>query len=534
MYDTLGAGDVLLALAKEAGRPLDRTGARFAAPDMRQWLCRKWEDLRTRVAPSADPEAFWEESLRAGFVQEPPAGPTNPERVKPSLGAIPNPRNQAAVTRTPTSSPWNFLRQHCEVVGKDLDLWLWPAPMLFDGRGADRPWLQEAPDPVSTIQWGSWIDIHPKTAAPLELSDGDVVEVSAWGGKAQAPLRLTTDVAEGVVAMVLGQGHSTLGRNASGRGVNAFALVDWASTPGTTAKVTVRPTGRKAAITFATATQDQHGREILQWVALSKLRGMKEGEGEHLALPLPEGYDPAKDLAQPRRYEAHRWAMVIDLDRCIGCGACAVACQAENNVAVVGPAEAAKGRTMHWLRVVPYRHPEDPRRVGFLPMLCQHCDCAPCEPVCPVYASVHSEEGLNAQVYNRCIGTRYCSNNCPYKVRRFNWLAHQWPPPLDWQLNPDVSVRCRGVMEKCPFCVQRIRRAKQRARREGRALRDGDVQPACGQSCPTKAILFGDLLDADSQVSRLTRGDPRRYHVLEELNTKPAVTYLRRIEADES
>jgi Fe-S-cluster-containing dehydrogenase component len=276
--------------------------------------------------------------------------------------------------------------------------------------------------------------------------------------------------------------------------------------------------------------QDQGGRELLQWVEAEKLAAMKPGDGTPLILPLPEGYRPDKDIYPPHEYKEHRWAMVVDLARCTGCGACAVACYAENNIAVVGAESVARGHHMPWLQVVPYREDGQPgSRLGFLPLACQHCDAAPCEPVCPVYASVHNDEGLNAQVYNRCVGTRYCMNNCPYKVRRFNWKNEDWANPLDWQLNPDVTVRVRGVMEKCTFCIQRIRAAEYRAKREGRKVRDGEVQPACAQSCPTRAYTFGDLLDPEAAVTKLTRLDPRRYHVLEQLNTKPAVAYLRRI-----
>jgi len=223
--------------------------------------------------------------------------------------------------------------------------------------------------------------------------------------------------------------------------------------------------------------------------------------------------------------------MVVDLDRCIGCGACAVACYAENNIPVMGPKRLLQGREMAWLKVVPYRDPQEPLRRGFLPLPCQHCDAAPCEPVCPVFAAVHNEEGLNAQIYNRCIGTRYCSNNCPYKVRRFGWFDPEWRPPLNLQLNPHVTVRCRGVMEKCTFCVQRIQYAEHRAKVEGRPLRDGEVQPACVQSCPTRTYTFGDLMRPDSEVSKLF-SHPRRYQLLQELNTKPAVIYLKRIKPD--
>ena len=229
----------------------------------------------------------------------------------------------------------------------------------------------------------------------------------------------------------------------------------------------------------------------------------------------------------------HRWGMAVDLDRCTGCEACVTACRAENNIATVGAAQAAAGRAMHWIRVERYWEGDFPdARLKFRPVLCQQCDAAPCEPVCPTYASHHTEEGLNAQVYNRCIGTRYCANACPYKVRRFNWVNIEWRKPLDLQLNPEVTVRGRGVMEKCTFCVQRIRQAEYRASRERRPIRDGEIVPACAQTCPAKVFTFGDLLDPNAQVTRLTRSDPRRYHLLEELNTKPAVTFLRRVEPE--
>jgi molybdopterin-containing oxidoreductase family iron-sulfur binding subunit len=229
--------------------------------------------------------------------------------------------------------------------------------------------------------------------------------------------------------------------------------------------------------------------------------------------------------------------MVVDLDRCTGCGACVVACQAENNVAICEKKEIAEGRDMHWLRIERFWVGEYPDvRVRFLPVLCQHCHDAPCEPVCPVYASYHNPDGLNGQVYNRCVGTRYCSNNCPYKVRYFNWFDYQnpedpafsWPEPLHWQLNPDVTVRSKGVMEKCTFCVQRIRGAQHQARMRKTPLRDVEIQTACQQGCPADAIVFGDLNDPASRVSQLAV-DGRAYHVLEGLNTRPSVTYLARV-----
>jgi len=225
---------------------------------------------------------------------------------------------------------------------------------------------------------------------------------------------------------------------------------------------------------------------------------------------------------------SHRWGMAIDLDRCTGCEACVVACHAENNIATVSPKEAARGRTMHWIHVERYWEGEYPNiRARFRPVLCQQCDAAPCEPVCPTYASYHNAEGLNAQVYNRCIGTRYCANACPYTVRVFNWFNPVWDKPLDLQLNPDVSIRESGIMEKCTFCNQRITVAEIQAQAEDRELKDGDVTPACVQSCPSGAMVFGDLNDPDSQVSRLSRL-ARGSKLLGELGTFPKITYLER------
>lgn len=222
-----------------------------------------------------------------------------------------------------------------------------------------------------------------------------------------------------------------------------------------------------------------------------------------------------------------RWGMVIDTDRCTGCGACVVACHAENNIQTVGEEEAEKGRAMHWLRIERHYDGVFPDvKVRFMPVLCQHCQAAPCEPVCPVYATYHNPEGLNAMVYSRCIGTRYCANNCPYTVRFFNWHAGDWPEPLGRQLNPDVSVRPVGVMEKCTFCVQRIQDAQNDAREEDREVRDGEIQTACSQSCPAETIVFGDLENPESRVAQLARSD-RAFHLLEDLGTHPSVIYLR-------
>jgi Fe-S-cluster-containing dehydrogenase component len=253
----------------------------------------------------------------------------------------------------------------------------------------------------------------------------------------------------------------------------------------------------------------------------------------YVGSPVPA--DPIKQAAKEApnsayaKHAKHRWGMSIDLNSCNGCQACIMACNMENNVAFVGKEQVERGREMSWLRLERYYEEHEGRlAVRHVPMLCQHCGAAPCESVCPVYATYHNPEGLNAMIYNRCVGTRYCSNNCPYKVRAFNWFHYDFPAPLNWQLNPDVTVRDKGVMEKCTFCVQRIRDAKDRAKDEARNVRDGEVVTACQQTCPTRAITFGDLMDPQSRVAGIVAHE-RGYKVFEEINTYPAITYLKKV-----
>jgi anaerobic selenocysteine-containing dehydrogenase/Fe-S-cluster-containing dehydrogenase component len=514
LHDTRPAGDILIALAREAGAPIETGGKPVA--DFKDWLDRSWRTLLS--GPGG--ENGYRERRRNALIRGVISIKT-PEVIVPKT-IIDAAAEAFRTAHAYTPSPGR------------VELFAWPSIMLFDGAGANRGWLQELPEPVSAITWGSWIEMHPDTASSMGISDGRIVRISTPSGAIEAPVRVTIDVARGVAAIPFGQGHTALGKNAAGRGTNAFALFGKENGANPSPIVKIALTKQVMPPARGIGTTDQNQRHILQWTTPKEIIYSGGPAREDFDMPLPEGYDRRRDLYPPRTYREHRWAMVIDLARCIGCGACTVACRAENNIPVVGEAQIRKHREMDWITVIPYRSEETAERIGFIPLLCQHCDAAPCEPVCPVFASVHNDEGLNAQIYNRCIGTRYCSHNCPYKVRRFNWFGYTFPEPLDLQLNPEVTVRSRGVMEKCTFCIQRIRRVEYRAKLAHRRVRDGEIVPACAQTCPTKAIAFGDLLDPAAEVTKLTRRDPRRYHVLEELNTKPGVAYLKRVRHDET
>jgi Fe-S-cluster-containing dehydrogenase component len=416
-----------------------------------------------------------------------------------------------------------------------------PSIRFFDGRGANRPWLCEVPDPLTRVAWQTPVWANPQDLKEAGLKQGDLVELQTRWGTIQAPVYETECAGPGVLVMNIGQGHELFGRYAEGMGVNPFRILSPEVEPVSGAALlcagltSLVPSGRFTRLAHTDGSRIPHDRKIALSVAFGDLGKGKNGEKQGLgmwdfplALPLPEGYGRKRDIYPPHPHEGYRWCMVVDLDRCIGCNACAAACYAENNLGVVGMERIKEGREMAWLSVERYLDPKDGKKVTFLPMLCQHCDDAPCESVCPVFAPHHSKEGLNNQVYNRCIGTRFCSQNCPYKVRRFNWFDWKWPKPLNLQLNPDVTVRSKGVMEKCSFCVQRIKAAHGIAKDEKREIRDGEVQPACVQTCPTRALVFGNLMDMNSRVRKLVE-DKRAYQVMGYLNTKPAVIYLKKV-----
>jgi molybdopterin-containing oxidoreductase family iron-sulfur binding subunit len=528
---TRQTGDVLLAIAAAAdGSP----AAAFTAGSFKDYLQEQWRGVQRAAGDRGTFEAFWTSSLQQGGY----FGQAQPRSV--SLA-----RSLAA---SDLDATW----------ASDVDamtLVAYPSPAFYDGRGANRPWLQELPDPVTKVTWGSWVEINPETAEEHGIHEGDIIEITTATGSVRVPAYLYPGVRHDTLAVPMGQGHTGFGRYADGRGVNVMSVLTAEPTAfggiGTYASATMRHTGEHIFLAKTEGKPRQLDRGIAQAVTLAALQHGEHDDhhGEHAA-PVPEHIEEVLDQWQERQDEATkfgnyegehpRWALAIDLSRCTGCSACVTACYAENNIPTVGEEQIRLGREHSWIRIERYfeggEHGE-PFESRVLPMMCQQCSSAPCEPVCPVYAAYHTPDGLNGQIYNRCVGTRYCSNNCPYKVRYFNYFDYQneadpafaWPDPLHWLLNPDVTVRAKGVMEKCTFCVQRIRGKQHEAKLDGRdRLDDGEVLTACQQTCPSHAIVFGDLNDTTSRVARMA-GDARGYHVLGSLNTRPGVTYLQKV-----
>ena len=438
-----------------------------------------------------------------------------------------------------------------------LEIVFVPSASLHDGRFANDGWLQELPDPLTKLTWDNPALVSPTTASKLGVATEDVVRVESSGRSIELPVCVVPGMAEGVVALTLGYGRSQAGRIGSGVGFDAYTIRN-SKAPGFDGAATVTKVGRRYPLSATQEHGSMEGRPLVRESTLTELRskppapsepaagaaGGAEGHAEN-ASPAPTNHGtpgafgvfpehtPHFSLWNPRVYDqGPQWGMTIDLNSCTGCNACMTACQSENNIPVVGKVQVAKGREMHWIRVDRYfaGEPSGSPEVVFQPVPCMHCEDAPCEQVCPVAATVHDGEGLNVMVYNRCIGTRYCSNNCPYKVRRFNFFnfTKDKPDILKLAMNPDVTVRARGVMEKCTYCTQRINRVKIDARLGGRELRDGDVKTACQQACPSSAIEFGDIRDESSRVAK-AKADPRNYALLEELNTKPRTTYLSKV-----
>ncbi len=406
-----------------------------------------------------------------------------------------------------------------------LELVFRPSPTVFDGRFANNGWLQELPDPVTKLTWGNGLLLSPKTAQALQVGNGDVVELEVGQNKIKIPVWIQPGHADHSASLLLGYGRTAGGKIASGVGVNASVLRTLAGF-NFVVGARLRKTGEKEEM----ATTQDHG--SMEGRPLVREATVEEYKNEpHFAEKMEE-HPPLKSLWKERAYdEGYQWGMTIDLNSCSGCNACVVACQSENNIPIVGKEQVLKGREMHWIRLDRYYagELEDPEMVA-QPMACAQCENAPCEQVCPVQATTHDAEGLNVMTYNRCIGTRYCSNNCPFKVRRFNFFNYTGglADTLKMAMNPDVTVRSRGVMEKCTYCVQRINQAKINSKNEGRAVRDGEIKTACEQACPADAIVFGNINDPNSAVSKMKQVD-RDYNLLSGLNLKTRTSYLARL-----
>jgi MoCo/4Fe-4S cofactor protein with predicted Tat translocation signal len=426
----------------------------------------------------------------------------------------------AAAARTVTARPVDAAA--VRPAGKGLEILFRADPSVHDGRFANNGWLQELPKPHTKLTWDNAALVSPATAARLGVKSEQVIEVGYRGRQLKAPVWVVPGQAPDTITLHLGYGRTRAGRVGSNAGFNAYAIRT-SEAPWSDHGVSVRPTTERLDLATAQDQQTMEGRAIVRSAGLEEFR-----EKPDFAHHMVEAPKKSLTLYPEHEYKGYAWGMAIDLNTCTGCNACVVACQAENNIPVVGKTEVSRGHKMHWLRVDRYYTGDPERPTAYnQPVPCMHCENAPCEVVCPVAATSHSSEGLNDMTYNRCVGTRYCSNNCPYKVRRFNFLLYQdWETPtLKMLRNPDVSVRSRGVMEKCTYCVQRINTAKIEAEKEGRPVRDGEIVTACEASCPSQAIVFGNINDPNSRVAKL-KAEPLNYGVLEDLNTRPRTTYL--------
>lgn len=504
LFDTRSLGDSILTLAADSGFS-------FGFNDYASYVKENWKELHGKLGVSEGFTAWWNSCVeRGGYFSE------EPSRVKVN------------VSDDAFAVDLDLPIKETKGAKKDsLHLMPYPSVKGFDGRSANRPWLQELPDPVTKVVWDSWAELHPDTAKRFGIAQGDTVTVRNHYGEVNVPAYVTEHIHKDVVAVPMGQGHTSYGRYAKevesvGNVIELLPSEATASGGVALLGATVAVSRGRTKTTLVTTQQydDQLDRELARTKYLDEGGHGDHGNGHH------NGHHDVKQMYEQRVHPVYEWGLNVDLASCTGCGACVVACAAENNIPTVGKEVVHQGREMSWLRIERYfDQPAEELKVSFMPMMCQQCNNAPCEPVCPVYATYHNEEGLNAMVYNRCVGTRYCSNNCTYKVRRFNWYEFEFPEPMQLQLNPDVTKRTAGVMEKCTFCIQRIQEGKDRAKDEGRLVKDGEIQPACVQSCPTEALTFGNLNDKESAVSHAAHSD-RAYKVLDHhINTQPSVSY---------
>ena len=487
------------------------------------------------IAPAATGKSFednWRKIIHDGIV---PNSALSAKNVTATTAFLSQPENKPAADGS-------------------LEISILPDPSVYDGRFVNNGWLQELPNPLTKITWDNVALISPATARRLKLNRGNDAEELTGGAQGTSfvntkggnqfsdlvtlkyqgaeinkpvPMWIAPGQPDDVITIYTGYGREKAGKVGSNLGYSAYDVMRSDAMNFGSGEIT--PRGEQTTIASTQIHFNMEGRDLLRVLDVENL----EAKTEELKKEAEEesGYD--KSMYEPFNYSEfdwqHKWGMSIDLNNCVGCNACVIACQSENNIPVVGKEQVDRSREMHWMRIDTYfeGEVENPSGPHFQPLLCQQCEQAPCETVCPVHATVHSEEGLNDMVYNRCVGTRYCSNNCPYKVRRFNFLLYQdWnTPQYKLMRNPEVTVRSRGVMEKCTYCVQRIAAARIEGRKDNRRVRDGEVITACQSVCPTEAITFGDLNDPNSRVSQKKK-DHRNYNLLNELNTQPRTTYL--------
>jgi molybdopterin-containing oxidoreductase family iron-sulfur binding subunit len=501
LYDGHSAYEIVGVLAGDAGK---------SAHDIVQEY---WKSVR----PEKDQafEAYWERSLHDGLM----AGT--------ALAAI------SVAVRA------DIAQQVQNTPGEQLQIAFRPDPTIFDGRFANNGWLQELPKPNTKLTWDNAAMVSPATAQQLSLAEGDYVKLQLAGHETKAGVVIVPGHADNCVTLHLGYGRRRAGGVGTGPGFNAN-FIRTSATPWIANGLKIEKTGDKYyfAVTQHQYVIDQDGHQVSKEgveearrdiVRVAKLEEFRANPD--FAKDSPELSNPALTLYPGFKSEGYAWGLAIDLNKCVGCNACVVACQAENNIPVVGKEQVMKGRAMHWIRVDTYfRGGIDNPETFYEPVLCMHCENAPCEVVCPVGATVHSPEGLNEMVYNRCVGTRYCSNNCPYKVRRFNFFLYSdyTTPSLYGMRNPNVTVRSRGVMEKCSYCVQRINAAKITSEEQNREVRDGEIVTACQGACPAEAIIFGNINDPNSRVAKW-KAQSRNYGLLGDLNTRPRTTYLARV-----
>jgi MoCo/4Fe-4S cofactor protein with predicted Tat translocation signal len=483
--------------------------------DFHQYIMTHWEKaIFPQQSFHQGFDSFWVEALQSG-VHELAAEPA-------SAGGFP-----ALVIRD-----LSVLSQDMPQAS-DIEFSAYPSLALGDGHDANNPWLQELPEPISSVCWDNFAAVSPETASELGLAEGDMLRINE---KTEVPVLFQPGQARNCFSIALGYGRIAAGISADKRGGNAFplALLQAGDRQLSGPVSNWQKIGGNHVFARTQTHFSMEGRAIVRESTLDKYSQDPSAGNE-----LHKYHEKHKSSLYPApKFEGHHWALMIDLNACTGCSTCVIACQSENNIPVIGKEEVRRRRIMHWIRIDRY-YTGDAENPGvvFQPLMCQHCDHAPCENVCPVAATTHSQEGINQITYNRCVGTKYCINNCPYKVRRFNWFEYATKEKFNTHtttdlgrmvLNPDVTVRERGVVEKCSFCVQRIQEAKLQAKNERRQLQDGEIVPACAQACPSNALVFGDLNDKNSRVSKLIK-DPRNYHLLEELHTLPSVGYLTKI-----